>query len=47
MATFYSILVDEECSQIWDRIDTELQFQPSVRVSQVPSGFPRPGWSTI
>ena len=42
MDTFFFILGDEECRQIWDRIDTELQFQPSVRVSQVPFRLPAP-----
>lgn len=42
MDTFYSILGDEECRQIWDRINTELQFQPSIRVSQAPFRLPEP-----
>ena len=36
METFFSILEDEEYNQIWDRIDNELQFQPSIRSSQPP-----------
>ena len=32
MDTFYSILDEEESKQIWDRINAELRFQPSVRV---------------
>ena len=42
METFFSILEDEEYNQIWDRIDNELQFQPSIRVSQVPFRLPAP-----
>lgn len=42
MDTFYSILGDEECRQIWDRINTELQFQPSIQVSQAPFRLPEP-----
>ena len=33
MDTFFSILGDEECRQIWDRIDEALQFRPSVRAN--------------
>ena len=36
MDTFYSILDEEESKQIWDRINAELRFQPSVRVNQLP-----------
>ena len=36
MDTFYSILGEEESKQIWDRINAELRFQPSVRVNQLP-----------
>ena len=36
MDTFYTVLEDAEYRQIWDRIDSELQFQPSIRVNQLP-----------
>lgn len=36
MDTFFSILGDEECRQIWERIDKELQFQPSIQAGVLP-----------
>ena len=41
MDTFFSILGDEECRQIWDRIDEALQFRPSVRAN-IPFQLPEP-----
>ena len=42
MDTFYSILDEEESKQIWDRINAELRFQPSVRVDQLPFQLSEP-----
>ena len=41
MDTFFSVLGDEECRQIWDRIDEALQFRPSVRAN-IPFQLPEP-----
>lgn len=42
MDTFYSILGEKEYNQIWDRIDNELQFYPSVRGDKRPFRLPEP-----
>ena len=42
MDTYYSILGEEESKQIWDRINTELQFQPSIRVNTLPFRLSEP-----
>ncbi len=42
MDTFCSILGEEESKQIWDRINAELRFQPSVRVNQLPFQLSEP-----
>ena len=42
MDTFYSILDEEESKQIWDRINAELQFQPSIQVDQLPFQLSEP-----
>ncbi|MCI9155998.1 MAG: DUF2716 domain-containing protein [Lawsonibacter sp.] len=42
MDTFYSILDEEESKQIWERIYTELHFQPSVRSGVLPFQLSEP-----
>ena len=42
MDTYYSILGEEESKQIWDRINAELQFQPSIRVNTLPFRLSEP-----
>lgn len=42
MDVCFSILGEEEYNQIWDRIEEELYFQPSIHVNKPPFQLPAP-----